>query len=79
MGFFGDSNQDAFKKLIQVLPNLSKLETLILDNANINDTIVELLARTNVHTLKNVSLKYCSKVTFKGLFYLQVSHLLSNL
>lgn len=48
MGFFSDSNQDAFKKLAINLPILKNLHTLILDSANVSDNIIEQLAKSDV-------------------------------
>ncbi|KRX10865.1 hypothetical protein PPERSA_12216 [Pseudocohnilembus persalinus] len=79
IGFFGDSNQEAFKKFASNLKYLVNLKTLILDNTSVSDSSIETLAGTSLKNLETLSLNGCQKVTFKGIFWLQVSGNQSNL
>lgn len=62
IGFFGDSNQEAFKKFASHLKYLVNLKTLILDNTSVSDSSIETLAGTSLKNLEILSLNGCLKV-----------------
>lgn len=50
---------------------MKQLRELYLENANISDELLTKFSQQDLPALEVLSLRYCQKISYKGLFYLQ--------